>query len=219
MKRLLKSCFYGIKGNLRVIAAIVLILGGICLIIGEPSTVSLFPFLPAPVLAAAAIACLRRESASRWSRYKITMPVRRKDIVKSQYFTHCICALAGMVCAGVFLILVLAVHGNIYFYYGFRDMITLILGGGILALFMGAIAYPLYYLWGEEKTEIIIALSALGAVAAVLLLSMLINFIAGEGPVSDLEYYVSLVIILTIGAASYTGSCYLSVLIYERTEW
>ena len=51
------------------------------------------------------------------------------------------------------------------FYYGFRDVLTLILGGGILAVFMGAIAYPLYYWWGEEKTEIIIALAILGAVA------------------------------------------------------
>ena len=116
MKGLLKSCFFGIKGNLRVIGAAAVILGGICLIMGDPSAVGIFPFLPAPVLGAASVACLRRESASRWSRYKITLPVRRKDIVKSQYISHGICALAGMACAGIFLCLALIIHGNIYFY-------------------------------------------------------------------------------------------------------
>lgn len=197
MKGLLKSCFFGIKGNLRVIGAAAVLLGGICLIMGDPSAVSIFPFLPAPVLGAAAVACLRRESASRWSRYKITLPVRRRDIVKSQYITH----------------------GNIYFYYGFRDVLTLILGGGILALFMGAIAYPLYYWWGEEKTEIIIALAILGAVAVILALSMGINFLTGEGGVTDTQYYISLAVILLIAGAAYAGSCFLSARIYEKTEW
>ena len=111
--------------------------------------------------------------------------------MKSQYISHGICTLAGMACAGIFLCLALIIHGNIYFYYGFRDVLTLILGGGILAVFMGAIAYPLYYWWGEEKTEIIIALAILGAVAVILL----------------------------IAGAAYAGSCFLSARIYEKTEW
>ena len=144
MKGLLKSCFFGIKGNLRVIGAAAVILGGICLIMGDPSAVGIFPFLPAPVLGAAAVACLRRESASRWSRYKITLPVRRRDIVKSQYISHGICALAGMACAGIFLCLALIIHGNIYFYYGFRDVLTLILGEG-----------SWLYLWARSPTRCI----------------------------------------------------------------
>ena len=205
MKGLLKSCFFGIKGNLRVIGAAAVILGGICLIMGDPSAVGIFPFRPTPVLGAAAVACLRRESASRWSRYKITLPVRRRDIVKSQYISHGICALAGMACAGIFLCLALIIHGNIYFYYGFRDVLTLILVGGIW--------------WGEEKTEVIIALAILGAVAVILALSMLINFLTGEGGVTDTQYYVSLAVILLIALAAYAGSCFLSAQIYEKTEW
>lgn len=219
MKGLLKSCFYGIKGNLWVIGVALLIFGTLCLVTGDTVLVSVFPFLPAPVLGAAAVACLRRESTSRWSRYKITLPVRRREIVKSQYITHGICALAGMACAGIFLCLALIIHGNIYFYYGFRDVLTLILGGGILAVLMGAIAYPLYYWWGEEKTEIIIALAILGAVAVILALSVLINFLTGEGGVTDFQYYISLAVILLIAGAAYTGSCFLSAVIYEKTEW
>ena len=65
-----------------------MLLGGICLIMGRSFCSQYFPVsLPAPVLGAAAVACLRRESASKWSRYKITLPVRRRDIVKSQYIT------------------------------------------------------------------------------------------------------------------------------------
>ena len=97
-------------------------------------------------------------------------------------------------------------------------MLTLILGGGILALFMGAIAYPLYYWWGEEKTEIIIALAILGAVAVILALSMGINFLTGEGGVTDTQYYVSLAVILLIALADYTKSYLLNTQINKKTE-
>ena len=61
--------------------------------------------------------------------------------------------MAGMLCAGIFLALVLIIHGNIYFYYGFRDVLTLVLGGGILAVFMGAIGLSLVLLVGRGENR------------------------------------------------------------------
>ena len=53
----------------------------------------------------------------------------------------------------------------------------------------------------------------------ILALSMLINFLTGEGGVTDTQYYVSLAVILLIALAAYAGSCFLSAQIYEKTEW
>ena len=55
-------------------------------------------------------------------------------------------------------------------------------------------------------------------VAVILALSMLINFLTGEGGVTDTQYYISLAVILLIAGAAYAGSCFLSALIYEKAE-
>ena len=71
------------------------------------------------------------------------------------------------------------IHGNQYFYYGFRDAFTLVLGGGILAIFIGSVFYPLYFL-GTEKTEITAILSVIISVAILVGISVLINIFLGD---------------------------------------
>lgn len=180
--------------------------------------VSVFAFIPAPVMAILAVSCLRKESASRWCQYKCTLPVRRKDIVKSQYISHAVCGAAGCAAVALFLTVSVLIHGNVYFYYGFRDAVTLVLGGGILAFLIGAVAYPLYYWWGEERAEIAMVLAVLGAAGIVVALSMLANVIVQGETVSDFTYYVSLVIILAVTAAAYMGSYAISAMIYKKVE-
>ncbi len=53
----------------------------------------------------------------------------------------------------------------------------------------------------------------------ILALIMGINFLTGEGGVTDTQYYISLAVILLIAGAAYAGSCFLSARIYEKTEW
>lgn len=219
MNGLLKNNFYGVAGNMKVLFTAIIIVGSIFEVIGDAAMVSIFAFIPAPIMALLAISCLRKESASKWGKYKITLPVKRKDIVKSQYVSHAIAGAIGVLVVAVFMGIAVIIHGNVYFYYGFRDAITLILSGGILAFFIGAIAYPLYYLWGDDKTEIIMVLAVLGAIAIVLGLSLLINIVAGEGGVSDTKYYLSLLIIVVIAAVAYLGSFALADSIFEKVEW
>ena len=162
---------------------------------------------------------MRRESVSKWCKYKLTLPVRKKEIVKSQYISHLIWTMAGTGIVALFILLTVLIHGDRYFYYGFRDAVTLILGGGVLAVFMGAVSYPLYYWWGGEKTEVILLLSVLVSGAAIGGLSLLINMLTGEGMVSDTEYYLSLLVILGVAAAAFTGSYYLTSWIFRQKEY
>lgn len=111
------------------------------------------------------------------------------------------------------------VHGNQYFYYGFRDAITLIIGGWVLAIFIGAIAYPLYVLWGAGRTEIISVLSTIGAVGIVLGLSLLINLLSGDNDISNVAYYASLILILVIALVTFGLSYILSCSIFRQKEY
>ena len=84
---------------------------------------------------------------------------------------------------------------------------------------MGAVSYPLYYWWGGEKTEVILLLSVLVSGAVIGGLSLFINTLTGEGMVSDTEYYLSLLVILGVTAAAFTGSYYFTSWIFRQKEY
>lgn len=110
------------------------------------------------------------------------------------------------------------IHGNQYFYYGFRDAVTLVLGGGILALFIGSLFYPLYYFLGAEKIEITAIISLIISVAIVGGISFLINILVGRD-VSDTTYYINLIVIIMITYISFVCSYLLSAFIFYTKEF
>ena len=125
---------------------------------------------------------------------------------------------AVCVIVAVFMTLTVFIHGDQYFYYGFRDAITLVLGGGILAILIGAFSYPFYYLWGAEKTEVILIISVIGSISIVFALTILVNTFS-DGNVSDTLYYISLVVVTTITIITYIFSCVLTKRIFQHCEY
>ena len=145
MKGLLKNNFMGLTENIKILFPLLIILGSIVSVTGDASLLSIYSLSVTPILSILAVLCLRKETLSKWYKYKISLPVKRNKIVQSYYISHLSWCIGGMAIVTVFMLLTVIIHGNQYFYYGFRDAITLILGGGILALFVGSIFYPLYY--------------------------------------------------------------------------
>lgn len=219
MKGLLKNNLYGVIENIKIVFAFITLLGMALLFTGEASLLNIFSLIVAPVVAVLTISCLRKESSSKWSKYKLTLPVKRKEIVKGQYISHFLISLAGMLTVALFILLTVVIHGNQYFYYGFRDAVTLILLGGILSILIGAIAYPLYYLWGAERTEIILVLSVVLSIAVIMGLSIFVNFFTGSGDVSDTVYYISLSAIMAITVLIFLLSYFLTCQIFKYKEY
>ena len=212
MKGLLRNNFYGIVENVKIVIAVVMIFGIVLLITGEATLLPAFSLIAPPIIAVLMISCLRKESASKWEKYKLTLPIRRKSIIESQYISHTIWSIA------VFMAFTVIIHGDQYFYYGFRDAITLVLGGGILAILIGAISYPLYYLWGAEKTEVILVIGVIGSIGIVFILTMLVNTFS-DGNVSDTLYYISLVIVTAVTIIAYVSSYFISKFIFQKREY
>lgn len=219
MKGLLKNNLYGVIENIKIVFAFITLLGMALLFTGEASLLNIFSLIVAPVVAVLTISCLRKESSSKWSKYKLTLPVKRKEIVKGQYISHFLISLAGMLTVALFILLTVLIHGNQYFYYGSRDAVTLILLGGILSILIGAIAYPLYYLWGAERTEIILVLSVVLSIAVIMGLSIFVNFFTGSGDVSDTVYYISLSAIMAITVLIFLLSYFLTCQIFKYKEY
>ncbi len=218
MKGLLRNNFYGVIENLKIALAFVMFVGVLLLITGEATLLSAFSLMAPPIIAVLMVSCVRKESASKWEKYKLTLPIRRKDIIESQYISHTIWSISGVVIVAVFMTLTVFIHGDQYFYYGFRDAITLVLGGGILAILIGAFSYPFYYLWGAEKTEVILIISVIGSISIVFALTILVNTFS-DGNVSDTLYYISLVVVTTITIITYIFSCVLTKRIFQHCEY
>ena len=96
MKGLLKNNFYGVIENLKIALAFVMLVGVLLLITGEATLLSAFSLIAPPIIALLMVSCVRKESASKWEKYKLTLPVRRKAIIESQYISHTIWSISGV---------------------------------------------------------------------------------------------------------------------------
>ncbi len=216
---LLKNNLYAALANIKLFLAFLAVMGGALLITGNGTLLTAFSLISAPAFALLAISCLRKEAASKWSKYKLTFPISRKEIIKSQFQSHMIGTAFGVLLAAVFMGLTVLIHGNLYFYYGFRDAITLLIGSGVLAFLMGAISYPMFYFWGAERMEAILAIGMLGSVGIALGLTWIINFMVGFGQVDDFQYYMSMAFIVAVTLAALALSFALSVMIFRKKEY
>ena len=218
MKGLLKNNFMGVIENLKLLFPLTIIFGIIVSVTGNASLLSIYSLSIAPILSILVVLCMRKETLSKWYKYKLSLPVKRNDIVQSYYISHLCWCIGGMAIVTFFMLLTVIVHGNQYFQYGFRDAISLIFGGGILALFIGSFFYPLYYFFGVEKIEMTAIISLVISVAVIVGISLLINIFIG-GDVSDTTYYISLAAISMITCITFVCSYLLSTFIFKTKEY
>lgn len=219
MMGLLRNNFYGAISNVKLFLVLDMALYVVLLVSGNDSLMTILSIVTAPAISLLAISGLRKENSSKWGRYKLTMPVTRRTIIKSQFLIHFVWTGLGAAGAAVFMLLTVLIHGNLYFAYGLRDAATLILCGGVLSILIGAVSYPLLYLCGTERTEAILIVGVTVSIAIVFALTMGINAFLGPGNVTNAEYYISVAIILGISLVLYAVSYFATIAIFEKKEY
>lgn len=219
MTGLFKNNFYAVSELMKIVIFLSAAAGILLLVSGSPELLTWFTVLPAPAAAIVSVLGLQRESRSQWSKYKLTLPVRRVDILKSEYLTHTLWSTLALTAVSAVIGGTVLIHGNLYFYYGFRDAVTLVSAGGVIALLIGALSYPLHYLMSEDKAIIVPLLSTLGSVAIVLGLSALVSALNNGKVLSDQQYYKSLGLIIAITIILYFLSFCLSISIFQKKEY
>ena len=112
-------------------------------------------------------ASLRADEISKWSKYEITLPVSRSNLILAKYISIVLLLLLGIL-MGTVTILLSFLNGHS------MSLPTLLRGfevGLTLSFFSIAVMYPLVLKLGTEKNELILLLSTFGAIGMQLLLA------------------------------------------------
>ena len=152
------------------------------------------------VIAATAIG---NEFSSKWGKYKLTLPVKRTDIVKSLFLNQIFWIIVGTLFVGIATGLSYMIHG--FSFDQFSGIFRLFILGISISFFMGAIFIPLIYLTGEDKIVVFLVISLLCAVGIA---AMLFNIpLFGN------------VIIITCALLLFIVSYPLTISIFKRKEF
>ena len=179
MKGLLKNNFLAVCSNMKVFALLMALLGIFTAAVISRSLVIGCALLSIVGFSMIAVTGMKKEFASKWGKYKLTLPVNRANIVKSYFISQLIWLAVGAAFAGVSICLSWVLHGcpfdnNI-------DTLSVFSVGISVSLFMGAFFFPLFYSIGEEKSEVFLVISLLCGIGIAMGIVSAVNFCLAPG--------------------------------------
>lgn len=216
---LLKERFYCTAESNKLYFVFLAVLAVIILLTGNSMLLYGYALFSLPGFAYISVAGLRKESASNWSKYKLTFPVRRRTIVDSFYISHTILIVLGMMFVTLIFALTVLIHGNHYFDLGLRDAATLLTFFGIIAFFIGATFCPLFYRCGTEKADVFIVISLIISVGFAVLIVWLLNYLNDFQQISNPQYYIYLMLMWMTALIVFLVSRFGAHYIYQKVEY
>lgn len=214
MKGLLRNHFYATNSNAKIFAVFMLLFGAFAVAVISQGIQ--FSFLLCTILGFSfhAADIVKNESASKWGKYKLTLPVKRSDIVRSLYLNFIIWMLVGTLFAGAETALSWLAHGCPFDFP--IDTLTLFALGISMSLFMGAIFFPLTFLGGEEKGDAFSIVSLLCAIGLNIAIVNLCNLVFLPSPAT-----IVLCDLILVGSAAlaFLLSYFMAVGIFRRKEY
>lgn len=218
MRGLFRNNFYATLLSAKAFAGIVVLAGMFVVAMDNtiPSLIIGYMLLVMIGFSLNSIASIRKESATKWGKYKLTVPVKKRDIVLSFFASQLLWLAVGIGFAGVGIVLSVALHGNPFDRN--TDIFMLFVVGIGISLFMGAIFFPLYFLGGEERNEVILLVSLLGGIGVIMGLTTLIR-IMYPGNMTTWQIVLSGIFMMVCAVAAFAASYPVSVGLFKRKEY
>ena len=178
MKGLFLDNFYKTFNSAKLFMFVILAAGIVLLITGNAATIlQLFVYISITALSAIAVSGMRKDSEAKWDKYEITLPVTRKDIIKCKYLSYLFWVSIGVIISVVFTFVAYLIHGNIFFAFGLRDVLSLFALGIGIAVIVGSLFFPMAYVFGVNKSEALLVISVIAGVGLAAYLIWLLNTI------------------------------------------
>ena len=218
MKGLLRDNFYAALSGARAFAAIMTFAGIFAAVMDNriPSLIIGYMLSVMVGFSINSAACAGRESSVKWSQYRLAAPVRRADIVRSLFLSQMMWLLVGTAFAGACAALSVGLHG--WPFDKETDVFMLFVVGASVSLFMSAIFFPLFFLGGEERKEVLLMISLFGGIGMVMGLTTLINGFFPAGMTAS-QIVVSGMAMLLCGIALFCLCCPFTVFLFRKKEY
>lgn len=163
MTGLLLTNYYLVYRSFFAYAGIAVLVSGLMFYFGDASMHRFVAMLIILLTAMPALEIIKYESKSGYDKYVLTLPVTRNNIVQSHYLFYFFVAMVGALLS----------YGIFYIYDLISDtpmdnIFKIVSLGTFIVLFAGAIAYPLLYMIGPEKSDAIVIGGAIGGLFAAI---------------------------------------------------
>lgn len=161
MKGLLKNNFWAVWATAKVFSVFMFVWGIFVVVIPAETLQMWFIMIGIVGFSVNAVAGMGNEFSSKWGKYKLTLPVKRADIVKSMFLSQIIWLFVGLLFAGIGIAFSFLLHGCSY--DQFIVMLSMFALGICVSFFMSAMFIPMLYLGGEEKSIVFLVITLLCA--------------------------------------------------------
>lgn len=217
MKGLIRNNFYSMEDSLKLTSAINIMMAIGVSVLGifnsfARSWIAIVILLQMGSYAVQVASTLQKDVSSQWNKFEITMPVRRKDVVKAKYICFILNGVLGIAAALLTVIIsqLLQIDINV-------EKVFLSITFGIVIIFaLPALMYPLLLIFGVNKTEMVLSISVILISILFVGSSVIFNYI-----MPDLSVYSNLVFrcsIIVISIILFIISYMFSVISYKKKE-
>ena len=214
MKGLLKNNLYATIPNAKVFSISMFLLGVFVVAVTSQQLLIYYVMIGIIGFSANAMMVVKSEFALKWGKYKLTLPVKRADIVKSYFINQIIWLFAGTLFAGIAMCLSWLLHGCLFDQP--IDILTLFALGVSMSLLMGAMFYPLFCLSGTERGDVFLIITFLCALGIDLVLVTVINELLESGTATIL---LGVAVLLVCSMLAFSISYPVTVGIFKRKEY
>ncbi len=203
MKGLFRNNFFAVWINAKVFLIFMLLFAIVVTIIPAQTLQMYFIMIGIVGFSVIAATAIGNEFSLKWGKYKLTLPVKRSDIVRSLFLNQIFWIIVGTLFTGIAVCLSYMIHG--FSFDQFSGIFSLFILAVSISFFMGAIFIPMIYLTGEDKIVVFLIISLFCAVGIA---AMLFNIpLFGN------------VIIITCALMLFAVSYPLTISIFKRKEF
>lgn len=170
MKGLIRNNLYSMGGNLRLSLLMAGFLAIFPLFLQETSMIPIILAIQIFLFVANTGTSLRVDESSKWNKFELTLPIKRRTIIGAKYVSFFLLILLGVMMSFLTLIVV-QVSGvqldlqSVIYSYGF---------GLTLSITSVALMYPIMLKIGTEKNELVVFISCLAAIGMMVVLAMIL---------------------------------------------
>ncbi len=203
MKGLFRNNFFAVWINAKVFLIFMFLFAIVVTIIPAQTLQMYFIMMGIVGFSVIAATAIGNEFSLKWGKYKLTLPVKRTDIVRSLFLNQIFWIIVGTLFTVIASVLSYMIHG--FSFDQFPGIFSLFILAVSISFFMGAIFIPMIYLTGEDKIVVLLIISMFCAVGIA---AMLFNIpLFGN------------VIIITCALLLFAVSYPLTISIFKRKEF